>query len=75
MNGYSHTTGQITHHIDGDIDAEREHLFGDLTKTGELVDEHFVNDFHKVLNGSNGGGDEWYTDGRLRIGTVKVAAN
>ncbi len=73
--GLSHTTGQITHHIDGDIDAEREHLFGDLTKTGEVVDEHFVDHFQKVDKGFNGGGDEWHTDGRLRIGTVKLAAN
>ncbi len=68
--GLSHTTGQITHHIDGNVDAERDHLFEDLKKTGRLIDEHFIDNFHKVCEGRNGGGDEWHTDGRLAVGTV-----
>ena len=36
--GLSHTTGQITHHIAADVDAERDHLFDDLKKTGDLAD-------------------------------------
>ncbi|NLE37171.1 MAG: hypothetical protein GX621_04015, partial [Pirellulaceae bacterium] len=27
--------------------------------------------FHTKLEGRNGGGDRWYTDGRLPIATVK----
>jgi hypothetical protein len=71
--GLSHTTGQITHHISGDVDAERDHLFADLQKTGELTDEHSIDGFHKLLQGINGGGDRWHTDGRLLIGTIAPA--
>jgi len=70
--GMSHTTGQITHHIAADVDAERDHLFDDLKKTGELADVQFIDDFHKVLTGKNGGGDPWHTDGRLAVGIIKL---
>ena len=36
--GFSGTTGQITHHIAPDVDTERDHLFSDLERTGELFD-------------------------------------
>jgi hypothetical protein len=68
--GISHTTGQITHHIAADVDVERDHLFENLTQTGELADVQSIDDFHRVRSGRNGGGDPWKTDGRLRIGTI-----
>ena len=34
--GMSHLTGQITHHIDANIDQERDHLIGDLSEAGQL---------------------------------------
>ena len=68
--GLSHTTGQITHHIAPDIDKERDHLFDDLKKTGDLAEEYTVDGFHKELEGRNGGGDPWHTDGRLFVGVV-----
>jgi hypothetical protein len=68
--GLSHTTGQITHHIAADVDVERDHLFNDLKKTGELADEYVVDGFHKHLEGRNGGGDRWHTDGRLFVGVI-----
>ena len=71
--GLSHTTGQITHHIAADVDAERGYLFDTLRKTGRLTDEHNVDDFHKTRQGRNGGGDEWRTDGRLLVGTMDAA--
>jgi hypothetical protein len=37
----------------------------------DLTDVQIVADFHKVKSGKNGGGDEWYTDGRLAIGTIR----
>ena len=69
--GLSHTTGQITHHIAPDVDAERDNLFHDLEKTGDLVETYFVDDFHKTREGKNGGGDKWFTDGRLLVGVIK----
>ena len=70
--GLSYTTGQITHHIDSDIDVERDGLFDDLNKTGEIVDAQFIDPFHQVREGRNGGGDQWHTDGRLRLGAIEL---
>jgi hypothetical protein len=68
--GLSHTTGQITHHIDGDVDAERNRLFDELRATQSLAEFQVKEDFHPIRTGKNGGGDAWFTDGRLFIGTV-----
>jgi hypothetical protein len=70
--GLSHTTGQITHHTAPDVDTERDRMFSDLQKTGDLSKTYFVDDFHKVLEGKNGGGDPWHTDGRLEVGVLSV---
>jgi hypothetical protein len=69
--GFSHTTGQITHHIDADIDQERDHLFSDFDETGMLSETYAVDDFHKIRTGRNGGGDPWHTDGRLLVGVIR----
>ena len=68
--GLSHTTGEITHHIDGNVDAERDRLFADLEQTGRLAEVWWVDDFHTVKSGKNGGGDKWHTDGRLEAGRI-----
>jgi len=68
--GLSRTTGQITHHIAPDVDTERDHLFASLQQAGMLSDLFKVKGFHKVLRGKNGGGDPWYTDGALWVGTI-----
>lgn len=68
--GFSHTTGQITHHISGNIDAERDHLMESLQETGELIDVSTDVGFHKVRQGRNGGGDRWWTDGNLYVGVI-----
>jgi hypothetical protein len=70
--GFSHTTGQITHHIAADVDAERDHLFQTLRQTGDLSEVYAENDFHEVLSGRNGGGDPWHTDGRLFVGVITL---
>lgn len=70
--GFSHSTGQITHHIAADVDTERDHLFETLIKTGELTDGQFIDEFHKAHEGHNGGGDLWKTDGRLRLATIVI---
>jgi len=68
--GLSYTTGQITHHVAPDVDSERDHLFSDLQKTGDLSGQYEIPKFHKLLEGRNGGGDPWYTDGALWVGTI-----
>lgn len=72
--GFSHTTGQITHHISPDVDAERDLIMSDLEKTGDLQEMYYVDDFHKEghRSGKNGGGDPWHTDGRLAVGVIKA---
>jgi len=68
--GLSHLTGQITHHIDADIDAERDKLMNDLVQVGELVEVYQVTGIGPTLNGHNGGGDRYFTDGELDIGVI-----
>jgi hypothetical protein len=68
--GLSHTTGQVTHHIAADVDAERDHLFHDLEQTGDLAERFVVKDFHTTREGRNGGGDPWHTDGSLYVGVI-----
>lgn len=72
--GLSHTTGQITHHIAADVDAERDRLFEQLRAASVMDSEQIINDFHRVRTGRNGGGDPWTTDGRLFVGFLKPAA-
>ena len=69
--GLSHTTGQITHHTAADIDTERAHVFDTLQHTEGLAETYKVSGFHKQLEGKNGGGDRWYTDGALWVGVIK----
>ena len=70
--GLSRTTGQITHHIAPDVDAERDRLFENLKAAERLADFYAVDDFHKTREGRNGGGDPWRTDGRLFVGTLRT---
>ena len=70
--GLSRTTGQVTHHIAADVDAERDHLLNNLEATGGLSEVYTVDDFHKSRQGRNGGGDPWHTDGRLLVGVKGV---
>lgn len=73
--GLSHNTGQITHHIDGHIDAERDHVLQTLIATDRLELHFLKSDFHQVLSGRNGGGDRWVTDGGLAVGVIAAAAS
>jgi len=68
--GLSHHTGQITHHIDGDVDAERDHVVQTLVDTDRLSLHFLKVDFHQMLSGRNGGGDRWHTDGGLAVGLI-----
>jgi hypothetical protein len=65
--GLSYTTGQITHHIGPDVDAERDRIASDLQKAGLVQSIRWDDGFHSRLEGRNGGGDRWRTDGRLAI--------
>src|SRR5579884_3087117 len=47
------------------------YLFDDLKQTGELTELFIVTGFHKILQGHNGGGDPWHTDGNLYAGVIR----
>jgi hypothetical protein len=68
----SRTTGQVTHHISPDIDAERDLLVADL-KNAIHAQIDWLDGFHTQLQGRNGGGDPWRTDGRLAIVILPAA--
>src|SRR5262245_53778096 len=70
--GFSEKTGQITHVTAANVDAERDYLFQCLEETGDLAERYVVDGFHKQLEGRNGGGDPWHTDGRLYVGVIVV---
>jgi hypothetical protein len=70
--GLSRTTGQITHTTAADIDAERDYLFRCVQETGALSETYLVAHFHAILQGRNGGGDPWHTDGGLDVGIIAV---
>lgn len=68
--GLSHRTGQITHHIGADIDTERDQLFENLGEAGWLTELFQVTGVGATLMGRNGGGDRYYTDGELTVGSL-----
>jgi len=71
--GVSHYTGAITHHIGADIDAERKLLAADL-EAAQLVDAKYqVTGIGPTMDGRNGGGDPYYTDGEVWILRLVVA--
>jgi hypothetical protein len=65
--GLSHYTGQVTHHIGPDIDAEREGLIGDLRKAKVVEAVYQVTGIGPTLLARNGEGDPYWTDGEIWI--------
>jgi hypothetical protein len=70
--GLSYTTGQVTHHIGTDVDAERDRIAGELGQSGCVAGTEWLDGFHPEREGRNGGGDVWRTDGRLAMLTLKT---
>jgi LssY C-terminus len=68
--GLSRTTGQVTHLTAPDVDTERDYLFQNLEETHGIASVEIVNGFHRVLEGRNGEGVVWKTDGRLFVGVL-----
>lgn len=72
--GLSHTTGQVTHHIGPDVDAERERIAAELSRAGCVQSVRSIDGFQQPPEGRNGGGDLWRTDGRLAVVTLRSCA-
>jgi hypothetical protein len=65
--GLSRYTGQVTHHIAADIDAERDGLERDVAAAGMIEARYQVMGIGPTLLGRNGGGDPYYTDGEVWV--------
>ena len=70
--GVSHLTGQITHHIEADIDAERDNVLQNLTQVQQVIGEYQVTGVGATVQGRNGGGDWYYTDGEVTIAILPI---
>ena len=68
----SRTTGGVTHGISADIDRERDKVVIDAHRSGALGHVYWVNRFHEHREGRNGGGDPYFTDGRLAVGVISI---
>lgn len=68
--GFSHYTGAVTHAISPDVDATRDELGNDLAATGRIVEVYEVTGVGLTVNGRNGGGDRYYTDGEVRVSVI-----
>ncbi len=65
--GVSHYTGQVTHHIGPDIDAERDLLTADLAAAGIVRTTYTISGVGPTLFARNGGGDPYFTDGEIAV--------
>ncbi|MDT7858337.1 LssY C-terminal domain-containing protein [Rubrivirga sp. S365] len=70
--GLSHDTGEITHHIAPDVDAQRNQLMADLNGAGQFQRQYQIMGVGPTQDGRNAGGDRYYTDGMLSVGVLEV---
>ena len=68
--GFSHKDGRITHHIAPNVDADRERLTADLTAAKVVASIYDVTGIGPTIDGRNGGGDLYYTDGEIKISVL-----
>lgn len=68
--GLSHDTGQVTHHIAPDIDAERDLLMRDLRDAGMVQTLFQISGTGPTMFGRNGEGDPYHTDGEIDFASL-----
>ena len=68
--GVSLYTGEITHHIAADVDAERDRLTKDLVAAGQATAVAEVSGVGPTVFARNGGGDFYFTDGEMSVVTL-----
>jgi hypothetical protein len=73
--GLSRLTAQVTHHIAPDIDAERDRLTADLQSAKVVEAIYEVTGIGPTLNGRNGEGDRYYSDGEIKISRLVEGCN
>ncbi|AQP49165.1 hypothetical protein BW730_02875 [Tessaracoccus aquimaris] len=72
--GLSLFTGQVTHKIDPDTDAERDYIVDTVRYADPAVGLHIIDGFSIAYHSRNGGGDSIRTDGNLPIVDANGAA-
>jgi hypothetical protein len=70
--GLSHDTGQVTHHVAPDIDAERDLLMRDLREAGMVQAFFKISGTGPTIFGRNGEGDPYYTDGEIDVASLVI---
>jgi hypothetical protein len=73
--GLSHRDARVTHHIAPDIDDERDLLTADLKNAHVVTTIYEVTGIGPTLDGRNGGGDPYYTDGEIKISVLVQGCN
>lgn len=69
--GVSYRTGEVMHHIDPDVDAERARLVADLGEAARLASTSRIDGYRPAGTGQNSAGDTYRTDGGLWIAKVR----
>jgi hypothetical protein len=73
--GLSRYTGQVTHHIAPDIDAERDGLTNDFKNSKVVEAVYEVSGVGPTFIGRNGEGDRYFTDGEVKISRLVPGCN
>jgi LssY C-terminus len=68
--GLSHRSLAPTHHIEADVDRERDTVLGDLAAAGQLSERYAVTGLGPRVDARNAEGDRFDTDGELDVGVV-----
>jgi hypothetical protein len=69
--GISRDTGEITHHIGPDLDADRDLVISDLQRAGQVSTTFERAGIGATRAGRNGGGDPYFTDGQALVGVLR----
>lgn len=72
--GLNHLTGQFTHHISPDIDAERGAVMADLTAAGTIGPVATIPGSGAATGARNGEHDLFFTDGLILVGKITPAS-
>jgi LssY C-terminus len=73
--GFSHDDAKITHHIAPDIDSERDLLTADVKQARVVQTIYDVTGIGPTVDGRNGEGDRYFTDGDIKISVLVKGCN
>jgi hypothetical protein len=70
--GVSRVNFAPTHHIDADVDRERDTVMADLGTAGQLSERYAVTGLGLRVDAHNASGDRFDTDGELDVGVISL---